>query len=55
MYELNGYNADEPFSRISFGLNYRPRFETTFKVEYHRYIMDHGAADSFLVAVVFAL
>ena len=54
-YELNSYDADEPYSRVSFGLNYRPRYETTFKAEYHRYFMDHGEIDAFLVSVVFAL
>jgi hypothetical protein len=54
-YELNSYDADEPFSRVTFGLNYRPRYEITFKAEYHKYILDHGNADCFLVAVVFAL
>ncbi len=29
------------WTRTSFGLNYRPFFETTFKLEYHRYLQEY--------------
>ena len=35
--------ARKNFTRMTAGINYRPFFETTFKVEYHRYLQDYVA------------
>lgn len=45
--------ARKDFSRMTAGINYRPFFETTFKVEYHRYLQDY--VDNFDVLMFSAI
>ena len=35
------YGRMKDWQRASFGINYRPLFETTFKLEYHRYLQNY--------------
>ena len=34
-------DSRKKYNRVTAGINYRPFFETTFKVEYHRYLQDY--------------
>ena len=50
---VNGRLKD--WQRFTLGINYRPMFETTFKVEYHRYLQEYvDDFNIFQVAIIYS-